>query len=131
MITGRQIRSLGPLVVSLALWPALVSAQSGIAGAVKDTSGALLPGVNVEASSPALIEKVRAVVTDGQGRYSIVDIRPGVYTVTFTLNGFQTVRREGVEVIANATVPINVELRVGTLEETITVSGATPVVDLQ
>jgi len=116
---------------SLVLWPGVAAAQSTIAGAVHDTTGAILPGVTVEASSPALIEKIRAAVTDGQGRYSIVDLRPGVYTMTFSLAGFRTVRREGVEVIANASVPINAELQVGALEETITVSGATPVVDVQ
>ena len=83
---------------SLALLPASASAQaaaSGIAGVVKDTSGAVMPGVTVEAASPALIEKVRSVVTDGQGRYKIVDLRPGLYTVTFTLTGFNAVKREG------------------------------------
>jgi hypothetical protein len=119
------------LATSLLLWPGVAAAQSIIAGAVQDTTGAVIPGVTVEASSPALIEKVRSVVTDGQGRYSIVDIRPGIYTVTFSLAGFQTVRREGIEVVANATVPINAELQVGALEETLTVTGATPVVDVQ
>jgi hypothetical protein len=131
MGTGRLVRSLGVAVISLALWPALASAQSAIAGAVKDTSGALLPGVTVEASSPVLIEKVRAVQTDGQGRYTIVDLRPGVYTVSFVLPGFSTVRREGLEVQSNITLPLNVELRVGALEETVTVTGASPVVDVQ
>jgi Carboxypeptidase regulatory-like domain len=131
MGTGRLVRSLGIAAVSLALWPALASAQSAIAGAVKDTSGALLPGVTVEASSPVLIEKVRAVQTDGQGRYTIVDLRPGVYTVSFVLPGFSTVRREGLEVQSNITLPLNVELRVGALEETVTVTGASPVVDVQ
>ena len=119
------------LLVSLLLWPGVAAAQSTIAGAVRDTTGAVLPGVTVEASSPALIEKVRSVVTDGEGRYSIVDLRPGVYSVTFSLPGFQTVRREGIELVANASVPINVDLRVGAVEETVTVSGATPVVDVQ
>src|SRR5712692_2347110 len=81
----------------VAIMPAATFAQSGIAGVVKDTTGAVLPGVTVEASSPALIEKVRAVVTDGQGQYKIVDLRPGVYTVTFTLPGFSVVKREGIE----------------------------------
>src|SRR5262247_3360161 len=119
------------LLVSLLLWPGVAAAQSTIAGAVRDTTGAVLPGVTVEAASPALIEKVRSVVTNGQGRYSIVDLRPGLYAVTFSLPGFQTVRREGIEVVADATVPINAEMRVGAVEETITVSGATPVVDVQ
>src|SRR5712691_11829570 len=76
---------------------------SGIAGVVKDTSGAVLPGVTVEAASPALIEKVRTVVTDGEGRYNVVDLRPGAYTVTFTLSGFNTFRREGIELSAGFT----------------------------
>lgn len=107
------------------------SAQSTISGLVTDATGAVLPGVTVEASSPALIEKVRTAVTDADGRYAVVDLRPGLYTVAFTLPGFSTFRREGIEVAANISVPVNGELRVGALEETITVSGATPVVDVQ
>jgi hypothetical protein len=104
---------------------------SGIAGVARDTTGAVLPGVTVEASSPALIEKVRSAVTDGEGRYNIVDLRPGQYTVTFTLAGFSTFRREGVQLTAGFTATINAELRVGALEETVTVSGASPLVDTQ
>jgi hypothetical protein len=111
--------------------PAVAAAQSTIAGIVRDTTGAVMPGVTVEASSPALIEKVRAVTTDGSGQYRIVDLRPGTYTVTFTLTGFNTVRREGLELAANFTAPLNVELRVGALEETVTVTGETPMVDVQ
>ena len=113
------------------LLPAMASAQSTIAGLVTDATGGVLPGVTVEAASPALIERVRSVATDAEGRYSIIDIRPGTYTVTFTLTGFSSVRREGIEVESNVNVPINAELRVGAVEETITVSGATPVVDIQ
>jgi carboxypeptidase family protein len=102
-----------------------------IAGEVKDASGALLPGVTVEAASPALIEKIRTAVTDGQGLYRLVDLRPGVYTVTFTLPGFSTFRREGLELTAGFTATINADLKLGELAETITVSGETPVVDLQ
>jgi hypothetical protein len=104
---------------------------SGIAGVVRDTSGAVMPGVVVEASSDVLIERTRSVTTDTQGQYKIIDLRPGTYTVTFTLPGFATVRRENVELSADFTAPISVELRVGTLEETVTVSGASPVVDMQ
>jgi hypothetical protein len=111
--------------------PALAHAQSQIAGTVRDTSGGVLPGVSVEASSPALIEKTRSAITDGQGRYTLPELRPGVYTVIFTLQGFTTVRREGVEVQASTNVPINAEMRIGTLAETITVTGATPLVDIQ
>jgi hypothetical protein len=106
-------------------------AQASIAGVVRDSSQAILPGVTVEASSPALIEKVRSVVTDGTGQYRIVDLRPGVYVVTFTLPGFSAVRREGVELAGSATFQVNAELRVGALEETITVTGEAPVVDVQ
>jgi len=113
--------------------PALYSqGQSGtIAGVVRDTSGAVLPGVTVEASSPALIERSRSVVSDGQGNYTIVDLRPGTYTVTFTLPGFSAVRREGIELTSGFTATINAELRVGALEETVTVTGETPIVDTQ
>jgi hypothetical protein len=105
--------------------------QSGIAGAVRDTSGGALPGVTVEASSPALIEGSRTVVTDGQGLYTLVDLRPGAYVVTFSLPGFSTLRREGIELTAGFTATVNAELSLGTLEETITVSGEAPVVDIR
>jgi hypothetical protein len=115
--------------------PVSVQAQSAttgaIAGEVKDTTGAVLPGVTVEAASPALIEKVRTVVTDAQGQYKIVDLRPGTYIVTFSLPGFATVKREGLELTTGFTAPANAEMRVGSLEETVTVSGASPVVDVQ
>ena len=115
----------------LTLVPSIAAAQSTIAGVVKDTSGAVLPGVTVEAASPVLIERVRSAVTDGDGRYSIVSLRPGTYEITFTLTGFSTFKRDGVIVPADTTVPVNVELRVGTIEETVTVSGESPVVDVQ
>ena len=102
-----------------------------IAGVVKDDTGAVMPGVTVEASSPALIEKVRTAITDGTGQYKVVSLSPGTYTVTFTLPGFSTVRREGIELSTDFTASINAELKVGALEETITVSGATPLVDMQ
>jgi hypothetical protein len=108
------------------------SAQnSGISGVVRDTTGAAMPGVTVEASSPALIEKVRSAVTDGQGLYNIVGLRPGTYVVTFTLPGFSTARREGIELTANFTANVDAELRVGGIEETVTVSGQSPLVDVQ
>jgi hypothetical protein len=106
--------------------------QTGsIAGLVTDASGSVLPGVTVEASSPALIEKVRVVITDGTGQYRIVDLRPGVYTVTFQLPSFSTVRRDGIELSIGFTATVNAELRVGTVEETITVAGTSPIVDIQ
>jgi Carboxypeptidase regulatory-like domain len=106
-------------------------AQATIAGAVKDSSGAVLPGVTVEAASPALIEKVRTTATDGAGRYRIEDLRPGTYVVTFTLPGFVTVRRDGVLVSGTGVIAIDSELRVGGVQETVTVTGETPVVDIQ
>ena len=111
--------------------PARALAQGSITGTVKDSSGAVLPGVTVEASSQALIEKVRSATTDGTGQFRIVDLRPGTYAVTFALAGFNTVRREGLELTGSFTVSVNAELRVGALEETVTVTGETPVVDVQ
>ena len=96
-------------------------AQSAIAGIVKDTSGAVLPGVSVEAASDVLIEKTRLVVTDGAGQYKIVDLRPGAYVVTFSLTGFQTVKRNNVELPTDFTATINADLRVGAIEESVTV----------
>ena len=111
--------------------PARAQSASAIAGVVKDSTGAVMPGVTVEAASPELIEKVKTAVTDDRGLYRIVDLRPGVYTVTFALPGFSTVKREDLELPANFTATVNAELRVGALEETVTVSGASPVVDVQ
>ena len=109
--------------------PASAQQASGIAGTVRDTSGLAMPGVTVEAASPALIEKVRTVTTDGEGRYTIVDLRPGTYTVTFTLTGFSTIKRDGITLGVGFTASVNVAMQVGSLSETITVSGAAPVVD--
>ena len=106
-------------------------AQAVVTGSVKDTSGAVLPGVSVEAASPVLIEKVRSSVTDGAGQYRIEDLRPGTYTVTFTLQGFNTFKREGVELTGSFTATINADLKVGTLAETVTVTGESPIVDVQ
>ncbi len=111
--------------------PTAAWAQASLAGVVRDTSGAVLPGVTVEASSPALIEKTRSVVTDGSGQYKIVDLRPGTYTVTFTLTGFSTVTRPGIDVAGSGTLTVNAELKVGTVAENITVTGETPIVDVQ
>jgi hypothetical protein len=115
---------------ALVLLPAVVLAQASITGSVKDTSGAVLPGVTVEAASPALIEKVRAAVTDGSGQYRIEDLRPGTYTVTFKLTGFSTVQRQDLELTGAFAARVDAELRVGALEETITVTGESPVVDV-
>jgi hypothetical protein len=107
-----------------------VFAQSAVTGVVKDTSGAAMPGVVVEAASEVLIEKVKSTVTDGSGGYRIADLRPGTYTLTFTLTGFNTYRRDGLQLPAEFTATVNAELTVGALEETITVTGASPVVDV-
>src|SRR6476619_2165608 len=95
------------------LWPTAAHAQASLAGVVKDSSGAVLPGVTVEASSAALIEKVRSVVTDGTGQYRIVDLRPGVYTVTFTLTGFSAVKRDNIELTGSFNATVNAEMKVG------------------
>ena len=125
-------RILTTLVAFVALLPAAAFAQgSSIAGVVTDATGAVLPGVTVEVSSPALIEGSRTAVTDGQGRYAVVELRPGTYSVVFTLTGFSTTRREGIVLTASFAANVSAQLRVGSLEETITVSGATPVVDVQ
>jgi hypothetical protein len=108
-----------------------VSQTTSINGTVTDASGAIIPGVTVEVSSPALIEGTRSVVTDTSGRYSVIDLRPGTYTATFTLAGFNSVKREGIELTAGFAGNVNIQLRVGSLEETVTVSGASPVVDVQ
>src|SRR3982751_3894422 len=127
----RVIRSIVLLVVFLVLAPALAHAQASIAGTVHDSSGAALPGVTVEASSPALIEKVRTAVSDGSGLYRIVNLPSGTYTVSFTLPGFNVIRREGIELTGNFTAQIDGNLTVGGITETVTVSGETPVVDVQ
>src|SRR5581483_7213437 len=97
------LRALAVIFFCLLLMPSLAAAQSSIAGVVKDDTGAVLPGVTIEASSPVLIEKSRTVVSDASGQYKIVDLRPGVYSVVFTLQGFNTFRREGITLTANAT----------------------------
>lgn len=130
------MRALTRLLMSAVLLvfvPAIAGAQAGAAltGAVTDTSGAVLPGVTVDARSPALIEQVRSAVTDEAGRYRIVDLRPGTYSVTFALPGFATVTREGIELSGTFIATVNAELRVGGLQETVTVTGETPIVDTQ
>ncbi|HEU5258561.1 MAG TPA: carboxypeptidase regulatory-like domain-containing protein [Vicinamibacterales bacterium] len=118
------------LSLGLFLLPAAASAQSSIAGVVKDTSGAVLPGVQVDVRSPALIEQVRTAITDSQGVFRVIDLRPGTYTVTFTLQGFSTFERSGVELPASFTATVNAEMKLGSISETITVSGEAPLVDV-
>src|SRR5688572_7789030 len=118
--------------VALALlFPSTASAQATIAGVVRDASGAVLPGVTVEAASPVLIEKVRSATTDGTGQYRITELPPGTYSITMTLPGFSVVKRDAVDVAGAGVQTINGELRVGGVEETITVTGESPIVDVQ
>ena len=123
-----------PLVVAVSLGvlllPVAASAQSSIAGVVKDASGAVLPGVQVEVSSPVLIEQSRTAITDTQGVFRVVGLRPGTYKVTFTLQGFSTFEREGIELPTGFTATVNAEMKLGSIAETITVSGEAPVVDV-
>ena len=107
------------------------TSTGSIAGTAKDTSGAVLPGVTVEVASPALIEKTRTTVTSDNGEYKIIELRPGTYTVTFTLTGFNTYKRAGLELTANSTATVNAALGVGNIQETVTVSGSAPLVDTQ
>ena len=126
-------RTFGFLLVCvvIGLVPKTASAQATMAGVVRDSSGAVLPGVTVEASSPVLIEKTRSTATDGNGRYQIIDLRPGVYAVVFSLSGFTTAKSDGVTLVGTATTTLNSELRVSGVAETITVSGEAPTVDVR
>jgi hypothetical protein len=125
-------RIVGALTLGVVLLvPTVARAQAALAGTVKDSSGAVLPGVTVEASSDALIEKARVAVTDGSGLYRIVDLVPGTYTVTFSLASFSTFKREGVELSGSLTATIDAELRPGSISETIVVSGTVVGVDVQ
>ena len=122
-----------PLLLAILAWAgtsAAAFAQAAIAGSVKDSSGAALPGVTVEASSPALIEKTRTAVTDGHGRYRIEDLRPGVYTVRFTLKGWRPSQLEGVELTGSFTATADTTLAIGPLTDTVTVIGEGSAVDV-
>jgi hypothetical protein len=129
-------RVLCSAIVSLVLWlPSMAGAQGALArgtltGTVHDGSGAVLPGVTVEASSPTVLEK-RIAVTDSAGVYRIVNLDPGTYSLTFTLAGFSQVKREAIELSGSATLTIPVDMRVGSLQETVVVTGESPVVDVQ
>ena len=113
------------------LMPAMAFAQASLTGVVRDASGAVLPGVTVEAASPALIEKVRTTVTNDTGQYRIENLKPGTYSVTFALAGFSTVKREAIELQGSFSATINADMRVGAIEETVTVTGESPIVDVQ
>ena len=131
MTVKRSILAVTFALACIAALPSAAWAQSVITGIVRDTSGAVMPGVTVEAASPALIEGVRTGVTDSNGAYRIVDLRPGTYTLKYELTGFNTQIREGFELAANFVATVNIDLTVGTLQESVTVSGASPVVDVQ
>src|SRR3989442_5589156 len=129
---GRFAKVCATLVICASLAPAPAFAQEGsITGTVRDSGGGVLPGVSVEVASPALIERVRVASTDGNGVYRIISLRPGTYVGTFTLTGFASVRREGIELTGAFTATVNAEMRVGSLQETLTVTAATPIVDTQ
>src|SRR5438132_3659643 len=115
-------------VVATDLW---AQSTGSIAGLVTDSSGAVVPGVTVEASSPALIERTRSAVTDAQGRYEVVALQTGTYSVTFSLSGFTTVKRENIQLPTGFTATVNAQLTVGSVAETLTVSGASPLVDVR
>jgi hypothetical protein len=128
----RRAERVGILLALLVLGPTVARAQTAsIAGVVKDTTGGVMPGVSVEAASPALIEKVRSATTDSSGQYKIIDLQPGTYTVTFVLPGFNTVKREGIVLTSDFTAAVNAELRVGEVAETVTVTGESPLIDTQ
>jgi hypothetical protein len=129
----RQMRRVGLVILVLMAVAAASHAQTlgTIAGVVRDPTGAVLPGVTVEAASPALIEKVRTATTDGAGHYAIIDLPVGTYSVTFTLAGFAVVKRDGIDLVANFTAPVNADLKVGAVTETLTVTGESPLVDVQ
>jgi hypothetical protein len=131
MTINRILRSSFWVLLAVAVAPPLAHAQATLAGVVRDSSGAVLPGVTVEATSPALIEKTRSTVTDGSGQYQLVDLRPGIYDMKFTLTGFTTVERTAVQVTGSGVISINADMRVSALQETITVTGESPAVDVQ
>src|SRR5471032_3071701 len=126
----RVVLCLAVLSAAVLLFPRTSSAQVAIAGVVKDGTGAVMPGVTVEASSPALIEKTRTAVTDGSGQYKIVDLSPGTYAVSFTLSGFKSVQRSGILLEGDFTAQVNAELQVGAMQEVLTVTGEAPTVDV-
>ena len=128
-VRSRLVTAVG-IGASLLLFSSPATAQQ-IGGTVRDTSGAVLPGVTVEAQSPSLIERVRSATTDANGRYLIVALEPGVYAVRYTVPGFRTVVREGITLSTGFTATVDIELAVGSVEETVTVTGASPIVDVQ
>jgi hypothetical protein len=131
MLRTAQTRNLLTVFVAFVMWPASAFAQSAITGLVRDATGAVLPGVTVEATSEALIERARTAVTDAQGRFTIVDLRPGTYKVVFTIQGFATFVASAVDLPSDFTATVNADMRLGAVEESVTVAGQSPVVDVQ
>src|SRR5437867_3603311 len=128
MLNATKLVGIGAVLFGLAAGAADAQVSTAsISGVVRDATGAVLPGVTVEAASPALIERVRTAVSDDAGQYRIIELRPGTYTVTFTLAGFNTYRQEGLELTAGFTATVNGDLKVGSVAETVTVTGQTPV----
>jgi hypothetical protein len=125
------MRHLACLVLLVVPVSSYAQIAAGISGTVRDPSGGVLPGVTVEVASPVLIEGSRSTVTDANGQYQVTDLRPGDYVVTFTLSGFRPVRREGIRLTAAFTATIHADLQVGTIEESVTVSGESPLVDIR
>src|SRR5215468_2041808 len=117
------------VLIAIVIIPVMAHAQASIVGTVKDSTGAVIPGVSVEASSPVLIEKTRSVITNESGQYSIESLRPGTYTVTFALPGFRSVKREGIELAGTFIATVNAEMKVGGVADTVTVEAESPVVD--
>jgi Carboxypeptidase regulatory-like domain len=127
----RAVVAVFAFAAALCAVDALAQERASIVGVVQDSSGAVLPGVTVEASSAVLIERVRSGVTDGSGRYAIIDLRPGTYSVTFSLPGFKSYKRDGIVLEGAFAATVNASLSVGQVEETVLVTAASPVVDLQ
>jgi Carboxypeptidase regulatory-like domain len=130
--------SVGCILMALAIIAVLplgAAAQgtsaASISGVVTDSSGGVVPGVAIEVSSPVLIEKVRTTATNERGEYRVVELRPGTYAVTFARQGFASFRREGIELTSTFNAAVNAELRLGGIERSVTVSGATPLVDTE
>ena len=130
-MTIQTMGFLCPAAIAMTLLPSLLRAQSTISGVVTDPIGSVVPGAQVEAASPALIERSRTVTTDSQGRYAIFDVRPGTYTLTFTESGFSTVKKDSIDVPSNVTVNVSTEMVVGTVGQTVEGHATTPVVDVE
>src|SRR4030095_12051853 len=128
----RPVNWILPIPPCLLLATSAAYAQEGqITGTVRDTSNAVMPGVLVEATSPALIEKLRSTTSDANGQYRITNLPVGTYTVTFTLQGFTKQQRDDIELTSGFIASVNATMAVGQLTEVVTVAGITPTVDVQ